>query len=52
MIKKWDDLKLRDPELAYILQPGFDKLNIYENYTDLTPAYTWAMGMVLVSFYC
>jgi hypothetical protein len=48
MITKWQELKQTFPEASDIIQEGLDKLDIYENYTDLTPAYSLAMGMCLL----
>ena len=47
MIAKWEELKRALPEAVDIIQEGLDKLETYENYTDLTPAYSLAMGMCL-----
>jgi len=50
MIVKWEQLKTEIPEAIHIIQEGLDKLETYENYTDLTPAYSLAMGKSVASF--
>jgi hypothetical protein len=47
MIEKWEQLKEKNPDAADLIQDGLDKLAIYENYTDFTPAYSLAMGRFL-----
>jgi len=45
LIKKWQEYQITHFEVSSIIEEGLMKLKSYENYTDLTPAYSLAMSI-------
>lgn len=45
MKKKWEEQQVENPESAYIIDAGLDKLETYRDCAALVPAYVLAMGM-------
>jgi hypothetical protein len=48
MIEKWREFSEQHTEAVDIIQAGLNKLEAYQNHTDLTPAYCLAMRMCLI----
>lgn len=43
MIKKWEEMRDNNPDLAEIIQKGLDKLGTYQERIEKVPAYVLAM---------
>jgi len=50
IIEKWKDHQIEHFEVSSIIDEGLMKLESYENHTDLTPAYSFAMRVYLCLF--
>ena len=48
MIEKWREFSKEHTEAVDIIEAGLDKLEAYQNHTDLTPAYCLAMCTCLI----
>jgi hypothetical protein len=44
LVIKWEEFLNNNVDLVQIIQAGLDKLEAYQNHTDLAPAYSLAMG--------
>jgi hypothetical protein len=47
-LEKWNELLHSRPDLSRFIKPGIEKLEDYSLHLDEVPAYTIAMGIVLL----